>query len=56
MNVNFDFKVIATSFATISLVIAAVGFLTGHDGVGWGFVLLGFGTFIITVLTNRGDV
>lgn len=43
---KFNFNVNATTFATISLVIAAAGFFIDNAGIGWGFGLVAVGAFV----------
>ena len=52
---TINFKVIASSFATICLVISFVGFISGHFGIGWGFALLGTGAFVISIVASKMD-
>jgi hypothetical protein len=49
----FDFKVIATSFPAIALVISLVCFLIGDVGLGWLFALVAIGSFVLAIFANR---
>jgi hypothetical protein len=50
---NFDFKAVATTFPAIALIISFACFFLGYEGLGFLFLLVAVGSFVLMIFGRK---